>query len=503
MPAGEIARRWAGLPLTGLLWAGVGLAPVAALLVLFAGDNTGVIRFAVLLAVTAVGLIGVAMVLRRDSGSAPEQFEDMLFEELDVLREDLRADITTAARATHKSFGERVVTLQESVNSLRGEFEHLRVRVERGGASAPSGSPTVPPVVVPPPRTAPVPDVAPPVAAPHGVVRHTETVKVTRHTIVDQHDEGRGAGTVYGGNRVAPERDVPAQRRPERSATPSFPGDDDSGESWSEQLMRERLADERRGGDRRDEARYGQSRYADERSGSHAWSAESGHGAEQHGGWRAPEPAGDGAGRVSGVQAGDRWASLRSDDRGREVRVGEWRAAAHTDESGSEVRIEDRWASMRMRRDEVRAPEQYREPERQWEPEREWERGRDAEPDWSREAQRGREAGRDRAGRAEESWSEPRLESSPGGPAGSWGGSRHDRGPARPALPAAPSEPSASSWMQGWDAGPDPVSERVRGRYSDSDEYRWHERAEEAGPGRPARGGGYDGGYGPGEDRWR
>jgi hypothetical protein len=57
--------------------------------------------------------------------------------------------------------------------------------------------------------------------------------------------------------------------------------------------------------------------------------------------------------------------------------------------------------------------------------------------------------------------------------------------------------------MQGWDAGPDPVSERVRARYSDSDEYRWNERAEEAGPGRPARGGGYDGGYGPGEDRWR
>src|SRR4051812_36169095 len=116
MPAADTQQQRAGLPmLPGLLWAGVGLAPVAALLVMFGGGSTGVMRVAVLLAVVAVVLIGVSVALGRDPETVRSQVEEMVFEELDVLRDDMREDITTAARATHKALGERVVQLQESV----------------------------------------------------------------------------------------------------------------------------------------------------------------------------------------------------------------------------------------------------------------------------------------------------------------------------------------------------------------------------------------------------
>src|SRR5262249_8894248 len=156
MPAADTQQRRAGMLLPGLLWAGVGLAPVAALLVLLSGDSTGLMRLAVLLAVVAVVLIGVSLALRREPGSVRDPGEDMIFEELDILRDDLREDIKTAARATHKSLGERVVNLHESVEALRGQVDNLRVQVERGPAPS---KPAPPPVVTPPPG----------VAAPHGV----------------------------------------------------------------------------------------------------------------------------------------------------------------------------------------------------------------------------------------------------------------------------------------------------------------------------------------------
>jgi hypothetical protein len=47
------------------------------------------------------------------------------------------------------------------------------------------------------------------------------------------------------------------------------------------------------------------------------------------------------------VRGGERWAAVRSDERGSELRVGERRASRHSDERGSELRIEDRWAAVR------------------------------------------------------------------------------------------------------------------------------------------------------------
>lgn len=492
MPAADTQRRRAGLPLlSGLLWAGVGLAPVAALLVLLSGDSTGLMRLAVLLAVVAVVLIGVSMALRRGPDSVRDQVEDMIFEELDILRDDLREDITMAARATHKSLGERVVNLHESVEALRGQVDNLRVQVERGSAPSEPAPPPAPPPATPPPS----------VVAPHGMVRHTETVKVTtRQTIVDQNDNGRG--TVYGSSRAV----EPASASGQRRASPAAPSAADEGESWTEQLLRQRLGGDRfrgsgLGSDRRDEPRrdepryeprYGDDRYkSEDRFGGDRFGAGDRPGERRGGRRRAPDPGEDDGDRITGVRASDRWASVRSDDRGRELRMGERRTAMEADESGAEVRIEDRWAAVRQ--EDARRFDTRRDIRRDThrEPDRDRDRGRDSEAGWDRgrDADRGREAGwsRDRAGRGEGSWAESSWAESGYAESGyesgyaelradEAGGRRERRGaqPAQPALPSAPSEPSASSWVQGWNARPEPISERVRrSRQGDDEEERW------------------------------
>jgi hypothetical protein len=115
---------------------------------------------------------------------------------------------------------------------------------------------------------------------------------------------------------------------------------------------------------------------------------------------------------------------VRSDDRGREVRMGERRAAMHADESGSEMRIEDRWAA--VRREEPRRDD-YR---------------RDA--GWRGDYDQGvRQGG---------SWSE-----------GGW-----ERRGAAGAPPAGESEPT-TSWGQQWSV-PERESAGRRRRYRDEDD---------------------------------
>jgi hypothetical protein len=412
-PSGRPGRQL----LVVVFWVGVGLAPLAALLLLV-GQSAGVLRVAAVLAVFAVVLIGLSITLRRDAETVRVDLEETLLEEIDALRGDVRNDIATAARATHKAFGEKLQALHENVQALRMQ---MQLDAGRGQAAPP------PPMVAAaePPQAgyaragysqqqapavvghASIP--APPPAAGHaggrarvpGVVRHTETVQVTtRQTIVDQGDEPDGSGTVYGANSYGsggygstgstgsygdwPASAPPASPPPARGRRAAEP----DGESWTEQRLR--------GGDAR------------------------------------PRPyeradAGDGGG-WTGVRAGDRWASVRSDDRGREVRVGERRAALHQDESGSEMRIEDRWASVRhdeSRRDDYRA-----------------------EPGWGGGHQGG-------GGGQDASWSQERWER---------------RGQAG-ALPAGGIEPT-TSWGQQWGAPErEPVGRRRRYRDED-DSYR-------------------------------
>src|SRR5947207_10012399 len=462
-----------------LFWGGVGLAPVAVVLIVV-GQSSSLLRVGAALAMLVVVLIGLAVSLQRSAGGVPPDVEDMVLDELDALREDVREDITVAARATHKALGEKVVALHETVDALRAQVEHLRTQLAAG-----------------PPAPAQHPAGVHTGAHGHvggGVVRHTETVQVTtRQTIVDP-DEGRG--TVYGtrsseppprraersapdewparGERTVsaragvpaadpwagPERATAHAGRPEpdrgdadrsgprraansgRAANSARPGDDwpaprmvedhPAEESWTDKLLRERFAKsaslgelsgeiggftgdlareppgdrqaersgprggftdrvgperggpergfaERRAPERGDrqaergdrqaergdrqaergdrQAERGGPEWGDERA-EREWDRNAERGPDRGtdrsvGRRRAPDRDED-SDRITGVRTGDRWASVRSDERGRELRMGERRAAVRADESGTELRIEDRWAA--VRRDGPRSP---------------------------------------------------------------------------------------------------------------------------------------------------
>lgn len=486
MPVSQTQEgRRGGRLLIVAFWIGVGLAPLAALLVLVSSGATAM-RVAAVLAILAVVLIGLSVMLRPDAASVRIELEETLLDEVDMVREDVRQDIATAARATHRSFSEKLQTLYEHVESLRRQVDAPRPgRPERG---EPPIVPARPVASAPPAASGQVPGAV----LTGGVVRHTETVReTTRHTVVDQHGDGdRGTvygGTVYGagggggvggGRRDWPDEGDPdpewrseARRRdrdaeprpaaghgvrgPAGSARPRPGGlwrDDadsqgDDGRDYLDADHREpdhrdtsyREPDYRDAGHRAPD--YGES---DRRELDHH---RRGH---RDAGYRdgdirrsrvgEPDDPGDDP-RWSDMRAGDRWTSLRSDERGREVRMGERRAAVHRDGSGTELRIEDRWAAVREEdsrrgRDEPRG------------------RRRDREQPWADDEAAGyREPGR----WTEESW-QPRHPQA-----------RPDR-----ALPAAPSE---SGWQDRW-----PDDERPQERWPDDERSREPRRRRAADP---------------------
>lgn len=305
MPASDIREDQRNAQIFSVLfWVGVALAPLAALMLLI-GGSTGMLRVALGIVIVSVILIGVSITLRRDSDGLRAELEDTVFDEIDTLRADVRADITHAAQATHRAFGEKMQYLLDQIETTRADLEATRVQVDalRHGITPPP-----PPSSTPQRHAAPSPAVhqpAPRAGMPPGVVRHTETVQVTtRHTVMDPHDDAP-RGTTYG----RPSAPVPPPRE----------------ESWTDQRLREQLD---RGRD----------------PGADSWQQPPQESYDDR--WSAPSRLDDDD-RRPGVRAGDRWASLRSDDRGRELRMGERRAAMHSDGSGTELRIEDRWAAVR------------------------------------------------------------------------------------------------------------------------------------------------------------
>jgi len=342
----EGEQRRSGRALTVVFWFGVGLAPLAAL-VLILGGSQGSMKIAAVLALLAVVLIGLSITLRKDTDSVRLELEDTILDEVDALREDVRHDIATAARATHRQFSEKLQYLHDSVEALRAQVEAMRLGYDRADAR-PAGVPGPPPGA---------PHAGAHHVGPGGVVRQTETVHVTtRHTIVDPHAEGQdGRGTVYGRSAEPPPArrpEPPPARRPEPPVwrepepvwrEPERAGRHDAGPgqvSWTEERLRERFEAARAEEDVAVPSRRG--RYDDDPGDDERW---------------------------AGMRAGDRWASVRTDDRGRELRMGERRAAMHSDETGTEMRFEDRWTS--VRRDEPRV--RYDEPTSRWDEER-WER---------------------------------------------------------------------------------------------------------------------------------
>ncbi|AEB47633.1 hypothetical protein [Micromonospora maris] len=444
--------------LTALFWGGVALAPVAALILLVA-DGNGPLRFAALLAILAVVLIGLSITLRGDNGH--EQYTEELREELDELRRELRSEIVAAAQRGNQALDE-LQRVQQTLAGLRrtadaagssaGDAAPASAEPVGGGrarVAAPEPPPPAPfadrPTSTPfgeRPEPAPFgdrPESAPfgdrPAPAPfgerpapagvgerqtrpggvygsaqpagQGVVRHTETVHVTtRHTIVD----GGGMGEVprYGGY-AAP---WSAGERPRGG-----PGVDPAERHWPDGDERPRRDDDRAwSGPARDEhaawseprderpwsgPRDDRSTHRDDRSAHQDGSAyqdrsayqdhsayrdgPARHDASAHQGgstfqdgsgyrderdWAAPRDErgwGDGGQQWAAaaevapgpsrpddtgeywaqLRAGDRWAAVRDDERGRELRVGERHAEVNADHTGTEYRMADRWASVR------------------------------------------------------------------------------------------------------------------------------------------------------------
>lgn len=356
--------------LPALFWGGVALAPIAALMLLV-GSGTGSLRAAVGLVILSVILIGLSITLRRDSENLRNELEDVVFDEIDVVRADVRDDIGHAVQATHRAFGEKLQYLLDQVESTRAELESTRAQLEalrhqQVPAAAHRSGPPAPSAVQPGQRP----------GMPSGIVRHTETVQVTtRHTVMDPNEDGQ-RGTTYGARQPA-------------TARGSVPPSRDRDESWTEQRLREQM--ERR-------------RDAAEPVSGDRWQREP---HEER--WSAPVIDEDDD-RRPGVRAGDRWASVRSDDRGRELRMGERRAGLYSDGQGTELRIEDRWAAVRREAgldrprwgdddDRLEAPREfpYRDRDRDRDqPGRRAITGSDRESRWSDYDDRDRDRDRDR-----------------------------------------------------------------------------------------------------------
>ncbi|TDB90451.1 hypothetical protein E1091_14185, partial [Micromonospora fluostatini] len=118
-PVSATDRRTPSL-LTALFWGGVGLAPIAALILLVA-DSNGPLRFAAVLAIGSVVLIGLSVALRTDRGSGSAD-PDEVHEEIEELRRELRSEIVAAAQRGNQAL-DQSQRAQEAVAALRHRLD--------------------------------------------------------------------------------------------------------------------------------------------------------------------------------------------------------------------------------------------------------------------------------------------------------------------------------------------------------------------------------------------
>ena len=246
-PEAQVARR--GKLVQGLFWGGVGLAPLAILILLF-GSGTGSLRVAVTLSVLTMVMLGVSIAMRPSIEMLRVDIEHRVLDEMERVRIRTRDDIANAARNTHRALTDRMTILTAHVEDLRGAVDEVQAQA-----------------MLPP--TSPVS--AHQVSGPPGMVRRTETVHVTRRTTTAMAGDGdpSSTGTVYGSKSAV---DGEWRERP------------DGGSRHRDERDEREYDDRHRSRDDRDD------RYRDDH-------------------W----------------DSGDRWASMREDDRGRELRIGERR----------------------------------------------------------------------------------------------------------------------------------------------------------------------------------
>jgi hypothetical protein len=344
-----------------LFWLGVGLAPLAVLVVLF-GSSTGTLRIAVTFSVLSIVALAVSIAMRPSVELLRVDIEHRFLDEVERVRAHSREEVSSAARNTHRALSEQIRMLSDTVEWLRTQLDEVQASAMLAGPA----------------------DVAGP------GVRHTETVHVTRRTTTVGADQ---RGTVYGSPAAIERVDRPAigyeeTRREDRrhdelryddrgshrdeyghrreadygsrrdddryDERPEYRGsrrEDDRGSHDDDRAPRrddDRYRDDDRGPRREDDryrdddrgSRREDDRYRDDDRGSRR---EDDRRRDDYGSRREDERRDDGRWEASG----DRWASVRADDRGRELRIGERRTSVRSDDRGTEYRVEDRWAALR------------------------------------------------------------------------------------------------------------------------------------------------------------
>ncbi len=363
-----------------LLRAGVALVPLAVLTLLF-----GATVVSVLLALVAVASVGGSLLLRPEPERLRGEMEEVLFGEIDLLRDEVRENVAASTRATQRTAEERVRALQQTVEALRAELAALRSEMASAsappaaGGVAPAGFPVPPGVAAPP-----VPPVgAGPVYGPAGrtpvsaaIVEHTETVRqvTTRRFVGQPVDDGVYPGAYAGGPPAGPADWGAPVPRPRRSPRV----EEDEEESWTDRVLQERYGrpatgseiPPSRGRRRRDEGgdhpsgRYGGDRFDGGRHASDRYDHDDPYPPERHVEGRhrddrypdryddrydddpyPPDRYGGRYGRRD-APARDGWRA-RGEGRAEELRMGERRAAVRADAGGTELHVEDRWAAVR------------------------------------------------------------------------------------------------------------------------------------------------------------
>jgi hypothetical protein len=435
-------------------WAAIGLACLAALIIA-AFSGAAALRIAAFMAVIAVVLVVLSITLN-GAASTKLHLEETLLDEIDMLRDDVRADITTAARATHRALAEKVAHLHENIEHVRRQVDDRALSDGRAAVRLPVSAPPQRRAIAGPPAPA--------------VVHHTETVHVTTHqTYVDPVDDGRAAPftrpTTRRGEReeyVEPPRvdhgrgDYGAERiRPrdphaaDDAVRHDRAGHDDRG-SWSDRaeaggpvVGRPPAREEPR------QRGFGAPRVPDpyeDASERQAWrsdgSARPGDAVARAGAVHHvdEDPADDD--RWASMRSGDRWAEVRADERGRELRIGERRTAVRADETGTQMRIVDRWSSVRQ--DNVRYDDAYESPSHGAHEQSTPFRGGPDNTGETRRERRRREEAEEAGGRPEDDRRSGRRPNSADTDGDRWAAPA----PSRPALPASGPE-SAAGWVRG------------------------------------------------------
>ncbi|MBM7082103.1 hypothetical protein [Micromonospora humidisoli] len=119
MPSPVVSEKRRPQLLTVLFWIGVAFAPIAALILLFA-DGNGPLRFAAVLAITAVVLIGLSIALRADGGARSS--DETVLDELEQLRRELRSEIVAAAQRGNQAL-DQSQRAEEQVTALRRRLD--------------------------------------------------------------------------------------------------------------------------------------------------------------------------------------------------------------------------------------------------------------------------------------------------------------------------------------------------------------------------------------------